>query len=82
MVEDGDAYNELRGVELVATAELIDAPDRVLKFGVQLTERYQGITVTEPMLPGLRKNAAKRVVVRMKVDRIVSWDHRKLGGVY
>jgi hypothetical protein len=82
LVEAGDAYQELRGVELVADAELITAPVQVLAFGVQLTERYQGITVTEPMLPALRKNAAKRVVVRLAVVRTVSWDHRKLGGVY
>lgn len=82
LVEDGDAYSQLRGVELVATAELIEEPDAVLAFGVQLTERYQAITVTEAMLPAIRKNAGKRVVVRLCVEKVVSWDHRKLGGVY
>ena len=82
LVEDGDAYNELRGVELVADAELIEDPDRILAFGVQLTERYQGIKVNEAAMPALQKSASKRVVVRLDVKRIVSWDHRKLGGVY
>jgi nitroimidazol reductase NimA-like FMN-containing flavoprotein (pyridoxamine 5'-phosphate oxidase superfamily) len=34
MVEDGSAYNELRGVELVADAQLIEDAERVLAFGV------------------------------------------------
>jgi PPOX class probable F420-dependent enzyme len=82
LIESGDAYNELRGVELVADAELIEVADRVLEFGVQLTEKYQAITVTDAMKPAIAKNAAKRVVVRLDIKKIVSWDHRKLGGVY
>jgi len=82
LIEDGDAYGELRGVELVADAALIEDPERVLAFGVQLTERYQGIKVNEAAMPALQKSAAKRVVVRLDVKRTVSWDHRKLGGVY
>ena len=82
MVEDGESYNELRGVELVSDAELIEDPERVLAFGVQITERYQGIKVNEAILPSIQKSAAKRVVVRLEVKKTVSWDHRKLGGVY
>jgi hypothetical protein len=33
-------------------------------------------------MPALQESAAKRVVVRLDVKRTVSWDHRKLGGVY
>ncbi len=82
MIEDGDAYNELRGLELVSDARLIEDPEAVLAFGVQLAERYENITITEAMLPAIRKNAAKRVVVRLDIKKAVSWDHRKLGGVY
>jgi PPOX class probable F420-dependent enzyme len=82
LIEDGEAYGELRGVELVADAALIEDPERILAFGVQLTERYQGIKVNEAAMPALQKSAAKRVVVRLDVKRTVSWDHRKLGGVY
>jgi len=81
MVEAGEKYEELRGVEIVADAELIEEPDRVLDFGVQLTERYQG-PVGEGTLPLLRRSAAKRVVVRLRPVKRVSWDHRKLGGAY
>ena len=30
----------------------------------------------------LTKNASKRVVIRLKPERVVSWDHSKLGGTY
>jgi hypothetical protein len=30
----------------------------------------------------MRKNASKRVLIRVRPERIVSWDHAKLGGVY
>ena len=33
MVEDGDTYNELRGVQIVGTAEIVEDPDRMLEMG-------------------------------------------------
>ena len=82
MVEAGDVYSELRGVELVAHAEMTEDEDDILRFGVAQWERYQGVKVTDAVLPAVKKMAAKRVVVRVVVDRYVSWDHRKLGGAY
>ncbi|MEX1195410.1 MAG: TIGR03618 family F420-dependent PPOX class oxidoreductase [Dehalococcoidia bacterium] len=82
MVEDGKAYNELRGVELIATATMTEDEDEVLKFGIAEFERYQGIKVGEATLPAVQNMARKRVVVRIEVERVVSWDHRKLGGAY
>jgi len=82
MVEAGDVYSELRGVELVAHAEMTEDEDDILRFGVAQWERYQGVKVTDAVLPAVKKMAAKRVVVRVVVGRYVSWDHRKLGGAY
>jgi hypothetical protein len=82
LLEDGDEYSELRGVELVGHAEMTDDEDEVLRFGVAQWERYQGVKVNDALLPAVKKMAAKRVVVRIMVDRVVSWDHRKLGGAY
>ena len=82
MVEAGDTYTELRGVEIIARAEITDDEDEVLRFGVEEFERYQGVKMTEALLPGVKKMAAKRVVVKLRIERIVSWDHRKLGGRY
>jgi PPOX class probable F420-dependent enzyme len=82
MVEDGDMYNELRGVEIIAQADITDDEDEVLRFGVVEFERYQNVKMTDALLPGVKKMAAKRVVVKLQIERIVSWDHRKLGGRY
>ena len=78
MVEDGDRYEDLRGVELVGTGEIVEEPERVWEMGVNLFERYQG-TYTEEMRPFVEAMLHKRVVVKLHVDRVVSWDHRKLG---
>jgi len=82
MVEAGTEYNQLRGVELIATAEIIEDEGQVLRFGVAEFERYQGVKMSDALLPGVQKMANKRVVVRINVERVVSWDHRKLGGTY
>ena len=79
MVEDGDYYEELRGVELVGTAEIVDDPDSMFELGVNLFERYYG-TYTEELRPFVETMLHKRVVVAgSHVERTVSWDHRKLG---
>ena len=82
MVEAGDTYDQLRGVELVAHANITDDPEEVVRFGVEEFERYQGIKMTDALLPGVQRMANKRVVVKIEVERLVSWDHRKLGGTY
>jgi PPOX class probable F420-dependent enzyme len=79
MVEAGDRYEELRGVELVGRAEIVEEPERMWEMGVDLFGRYQG-TYTEEMRPFVEAMLHKRVVVKLLVDRVVSWDHRKLNG--
>jgi PPOX class probable F420-dependent enzyme len=81
LVEDGEQYSELRGVELVGTGEIIRDPAIVLAVGLNVYGRYFG-TVTEEVTPLVERMGAKRVVVRIDVERTVSWDHRKLGGRY
>ncbi len=78
LVEAGEGYDELRGVELVGTAEAIEAPEELWKIGVSVFERHVG-----PYDEGLRAQVEamlhKRVGFRIRPERIVSWDHRKLG---
>ena len=78
MFEDGDYYEELRGVELVGRAEIVEDPDRMWALGVDLFERYYG-AYTEELRPFVETMLHKRVVVKLHVERTVSWDHRKLG---
>jgi general stress protein 26 len=82
MVEAGDTYDQLRGVELVARAEIVEDVAQVERFGVEEFERYQNMKVTEALMPQVMRMANKRVVVKIHIERVVSWDHRKLGGTY
>ncbi len=52
------------------------------RFGVLEFERYQSTKVTEALMPSILRMANKRVVVKIHTERVVSWDHRKLGGTY
>ena len=78
MFEDGDSYEELRGVELVGRAEIIDDPDKMFELGVDVFERYYG-GYTEELRPFVETMLNKRIVAKVNVERTVSWDHRKLG---
>jgi PPOX class probable F420-dependent enzyme len=78
MAEEGDYYEELRGVELVGRAEIVEEPERMWELGVSVFERYQG-PYSEAMRPFVETMLHKRVVVKLHVERVVSWDHRKLG---
>jgi len=77
MVEDGTTYDQLRGVELVGRAEIVDDPERLWALGVSVWKRYNG-PYTEEVKPLVEVMLHKRVGVRVMVDRVVSWDHRKL----
>ena len=78
LFEDGDYYDELRGVELVGRAEIIDDPERLWPLGVSVFERYYG-EFTQDLKPFVETMLNKRVAIKMHVERTVSWDHRKLG---
>ena len=55
-----------------------DDPETNLRVGISVWERYTG-PYTEEMKPFVEIMLNKRVAVRVDVDRIRSWDHRKLG---
>lgn len=78
LVEDGEYYEELRGVELVGTGEVIDDPDKLWELGVSVFERYNA-PYTEELRPFVEVMLRKRVLIKLNVTKVVSWDHRKLG---
>jgi PPOX class probable F420-dependent enzyme len=78
LFEDGDYYEELRGVELVGRAEIIEDPDRLWSLGVSVFERYYA-PYSEELKPFIETMLHKRVGIQLQVERTVSWDHRKLG---
>ena len=81
-VEDGEQYQELRGVMIEAVAEIHSDLELVSAFGTELFGRYGNETVDPQFLEVVRAQAAKRVALQFIPQRTTSWDHRKLGGVY
>ncbi|MGI8726222.1 MAG: pyridoxamine 5'-phosphate oxidase family protein [Solirubrobacterales bacterium] len=84
LVEAGEQYHELRGIQVEAEAEIIGDTERVLDLARELTLRYAGggESLPEDAEEALRRQAPKRVALRFEPQRTVSWDHRKLGGTY
>ena len=83
LVESGDAYRELRGVEMRATARLVEDADEILEIGTAVAMKYTGpVGVSDEAMPFLEQQVAKRVGVQIEIDHVVSWDHTKLGGTY
>jgi PPOX class probable F420-dependent enzyme len=78
LLEDGLTYDTLRGVSLEGTAVISEDPDDLWKVGVSVWERYTG-PYTEEAKPLVEFMLQKRIAVRVDVDRIRTWDHRKLG---
>jgi hypothetical protein len=84
--ESGTEYAELKGVVFYGQAELVDdfnlAVDTLLRAGGRGDGLPADAAAAKPILDAMRKNAEKRFVIRVKPDRVVSWDHAKLGGTY
>ncbi len=82
LVATGEVYEELRGVSIIGHAELIETLPEVTAFGLHLFGKYWGPADDELVRAGVEAQATKRVVIRVKADKTVTWDHSKLAGVY
>jgi PPOX class probable F420-dependent enzyme len=82
LIETGEAYNELRGVQVRGRATIIDDPVAVLRLGETIWERHAGGPLTDAMRKMVAAQAQKRIGVIVEPVETASWDHRKLGGVY
>ncbi len=78
LVEAGERYDELRGVELVGRAVLVDDAEGLFSVGASVFDRYVA-PYTEDARTAVETMLKKRVAFVLDVDRTVSWDHRKLG---
>lgn len=81
LVEAGEEYGELIGVELVGRATVLTEHDEIMEIGEAVYARYFG-EVTDEVRPFVELTGAKRFGVRVEVDRVVSWDHKRLDGAY
>jgi PPOX class probable F420-dependent enzyme len=78
-IEEGLAYEELRGCTLTGHAEITEDPDRMWELGVSVFERYQGVEYNDEMKPFVEVMLRKRVCVILHVEKTATWDHTKLG---
>jgi PPOX class probable F420-dependent enzyme len=80
LVTDGDRYEDLRGVQLIGRIELIDDLDWIADVVVRLRIKYEGLDPGDAAaeLPTARQTVGKQIGLRLRADKVVSWDHGKL----
>jgi PPOX class probable F420-dependent enzyme len=78
LVEAGQTYDQLRGLSIEGTGEVVDDESVVWDVCVNLFERYNA-PYSEELKPFVELMAHNRVAVRLDPERVRSWDHRKLG---
>jgi PPOX class probable F420-dependent enzyme len=82
LIEAGDSYTELRGVLVRAEARIIEDHQRVVEIGTALYQRYSlpatGEAAHRSPEAEIERQAAKRVGLALRKERLVSWDHSKL----
>ena len=80
LVEDGERYAELRGVQLSGRVELVHDIERICDIAAGLLVKYEGLAPVD--VPAVREayrpTAVKQVAIRLIPERTVSWDHAKL----
>jgi nitroimidazol reductase NimA-like FMN-containing flavoprotein (pyridoxamine 5'-phosphate oxidase superfamily) len=88
-VESGEQYGELRGVMLECDVVVHREIAEVVRLGAEIMTRNsvpRGAPAPSQLPPQARDavaaQAGKRVGLEFVELRRVSWDHRKLGGVY
>ncbi len=81
LLEDGVDYEELRGVAIYATAELVKDVEKVHALHMAVLKRNTEIP-EEVLEKATRSMAPKKTGIVIKAHRTISWDHRKLGGSY
>jgi PPOX class probable F420-dependent enzyme len=77
-VESGSSYAELAGVNVAGHAELLEDEDSLWKIGMRLAEQRDGGTDDTSRQASVAHTVRNRVGVRLRPERIVSWDHGKL----
>jgi PPOX class probable F420-dependent enzyme len=82
LVETGRTYPELKGLLIRGRASIDPDTEHVLDVLETVHGKYNTPGPSEGLRDVLRHQASKRVVLRIKPERVSSWDHKKLGGAY
>jgi PPOX class probable F420-dependent enzyme len=86
LVESGEEYAQLRGAVLYGKAELIHdrelAVDTLIEASAARRDDAGQAKADPAVRQAMARTAAKRVVIRVRPERVATWDHTKLGGTY
>ena len=77
LVETGEDYFELRGVQVVGVAQLVEDPAGILEIGRAVAADLAGVP-GDALDDYVAHAARKRVGFIVEPTRTISWDHRKL----
>lgn len=77
LVEAGEDYFELRGVQVNGTVRCVQDQEGVLGIGRRIAAGLQGVP-DDALEEYVAKQARKRLGYIVEPARIASWDHRKL----
>jgi hypothetical protein len=80
-VEGGKAYGELRGAMMECDVEIVRDVPAIEAIALAVAGR-DGSAPTPERRAHIAAQAPKRVGLRFRPTRVVSFDHRKLGGGY
>jgi PPOX class probable F420-dependent enzyme len=80
LVESGDSYATLRGVQISGVAHPSSDEDRICEIAAQLLVKYEGLDLehVSAVREAYRAKAPKQVALRLEPLRTVSWGHRRL----
>jgi len=84
LFEDGDEYNLLRGASMTGEVELVKDVERVHALHMNVLLRNTPELPEDVLEKASRSMAPKKtaILVRPSQFKVMSWDHRKLGGIY
>jgi len=84
LFEDGDVYEQLKGVSIRAKAVLHQDVETVHHLHMAVLERNTPEIPRDALEKASAAMAPKKtaVVIRPDEGKVMSWDHSKLGGIY
>ncbi|GGQ72902.1 pyridoxamine 5'-phosphate oxidase family protein [Couchioplanes azureus] len=78
LVEDGDGYFELRGVQVTGVVRTVRDLAGITEIGRLVAARMPGGPPSGALEEYVERAARKRVAYLVEPRRTVSWDHRRL----
>ena len=82
LFEDGDEYNDLKGVSIRGTAQLVQEHEEVHRLHMLVLVRNQPEVPVDLLEKATASMVAKKTAIVIQPERFVTWDHSKLAGVY